>query len=80
MNIRNTSACFTSAGLTMDAGDGSRTPAPVTAAGRRHRDILASAMTAAGLVNYPAEWWHWSYGDRYWAFQADRGTALYEPF
>jgi D-alanyl-D-alanine dipeptidase len=52
----------------------------VTAAGRRHRDILASAMTAAGLVNYPAEWWHWSYGNRYWAFQADRGTALYGPF
>ena len=21
----------------------------------------------AGLVNYPTEWWHWSYGDRYWA-------------
>jgi D-alanyl-D-alanine dipeptidase len=42
-------------------------------------DILADAMNAAGLVNYPAEWWHWSYGDRYWAFQASHGTALYGP-
>lgn len=42
-----------------------RTAAPVTNAARRHRDILASAMDAAGFINYPAEWWHWSYGDRY---------------
>jgi len=60
-------------------GDGSRTAAPVTSAARRHRDILATAMSAAGFINYPAEWWHWSYGDRYWAFQAGRGTALYGP-
>ena len=24
-------------------------------------------MTSAGFVNFPAEWWHWSYGDREWA-------------
>jgi hypothetical protein len=36
------------------------------------RDVLATAMSAAGLVNYPAEWWHSSYGDQYWAFQAGR--------
>lgn len=60
-------------------GDGSRTAAPVTRAARRHRDILASAMNAAGFVNYPAEWWHWSYGDRYWAFQAGHSAALYGP-
>jgi zinc D-Ala-D-Ala dipeptidase len=60
-------------------GDGSRTAAPVTRAARRHRGILASAMNAAGFVNYPAEWWHWSYGDRYWAFQAGHGAAPYGP-
>jgi zinc D-Ala-D-Ala dipeptidase len=49
----------------------------VASAARRHRDILACAMSAAGLVNYPAEWWHWSYGDRYWAFQSGNGAALY---
>jgi len=30
---------------------------------RRHRSVLASALEEAGLVNYPTEWWHWSYGD-----------------
>jgi D-alanyl-D-alanine dipeptidase len=58
-------------------GEGSRTAAPVTEGARRHRDILASAMDTASFINYPAEWWHWSYGDRYWAFQAGRSTALY---
>jgi zinc D-Ala-D-Ala dipeptidase len=60
-------------------GVGSRTAAPVTAAARRERDILATAMNAAGLVNFPAEWWHWSYGDKYWAFQSGHSTALYGP-
>jgi zinc D-Ala-D-Ala dipeptidase len=60
-------------------GDGSRMAAPVTSAARRHRDTLASAMSAAGFINYPAEWWHWSYGDRYWAFQVGHDTALYGP-
>ncbi|WP_246081543.1 M15 family metallopeptidase [Nocardioides litoris] len=32
------------------------------------RRALVKAMSAAGLVNYPTEWWHWSWGDRYWAW------------
>ena len=46
---------------------------------RRHRDILGTALSAAGLVNYPTEWWHWSYGDRYWALATGAGAALYGP-
>ena len=34
---------------------------------RAHRELLAGVLGGAGLVNYPTEWWHWSYGDRYWA-------------
>lgn len=60
-------------------GEGSRTGHPVPAPARRNRDLLAAAMDTAGFINYPAEWWHWSYGDRYWAFQASRETALYGP-
>jgi len=30
-------------------------------------------------VNYPTEWWHWSYGDRYWAFVTGAPHALYGP-
>ncbi|MEU5445105.1 M15 family metallopeptidase [Streptomyces griseofuscus] len=46
---------------------------------RAHRDVLGSALTAAGLVNYPTEWWHWSYGDRYWALATGAPAALYGP-
>lgn len=46
---------------------------------RRHRDILSTALSAPGLVNYPTEWWHWSYGDRYWALQTGAVAALYGP-
>ncbi|GAB2882730.1 hypothetical protein GCM10027026_37160 [Myroides odoratimimus subsp. xuanwuensis] len=46
---------------------------------RRHRRLLADALVAAGLVNYPTEWWHWSYGDRYWARLTHRPAAIYGP-
>ncbi len=46
---------------------------------RADRDLLASCLVTAGLVNYPTEWWHWSFGDRYWAFITDSPAALYGP-
>lgn len=46
---------------------------------RPHRDILARALTDAGLVNYPTEWWHWSFGDRYWALTTGARHAIYGP-
>lgn len=41
--------------------------AEIDAGARENRTILARALSGAGMVNYPTEWWHWSYGDRYWA-------------
>jgi D-alanyl-D-alanine dipeptidase len=32
-------------------------------------------MCGAGFVNYPPEWWHWSYGDKYWAFISGRPVS-----
>ncbi|MFJ4501902.1 M15 family metallopeptidase [Streptomyces sp. NPDC088864] len=46
---------------------------------RANRTLLADALSAAGLVNYPTEWWHWSYGDRYWALTAGQPAAVYGP-
>jgi len=46
---------------------------------RRNRATLAEALHAAGLVNYPTEWWHWSYGDRYWAMETGAPSAIYGP-
>ncbi|MEU4078172.1 dipeptidase [Streptomyces venezuelae] len=46
---------------------------------RANRELLGTVLTAAGLVNYPTEWWHWSFGDRYWALIAGETAALYGP-
>ncbi|WP_030739888.1 M15 family metallopeptidase [Streptomyces sp. NRRL F-5135] len=46
---------------------------------RSNREILSTALTAAGLVNYPTEWWHWSFGDRYWAVMTGAYAAHYGP-
>ena len=50
-----------------------------TAAARRNRRTLSAALTTAGLANYPPEWWHWSYGVRYWALRTGAAAALYGP-
>ena len=52
---------------------------PVGGDARRYREILGQAMDAAGFINYPQEWWHWSHGDRYWAFQTSAEATLYGP-
>jgi D-alanyl-D-alanine dipeptidase len=46
---------------------------------RAHRDLLARVLGAEGLVNYPTEWWHYSYGDRYWALVTGAFAARYGP-
>lgn len=51
----------------------------ISSEARAHRDLLAAVLTRAGLVNYPTEWWHWSYGDRYWALLTGAPAALYGP-
>ncbi|GES29340.1 D-alanyl-D-alanine dipeptidase [Streptomyces angustmyceticus] len=56
------------------------TAAPgLTPAARANRRVLNAALHSAGLVNYPTEWWHWSYGDRYWALATGADHALYGP-
>ncbi len=44
---------------------------------RRLRRSLAAAMSNAGFVPYPPEWWHWSYGDDVWA-AANSCAARYD--
>lgn len=33
----------------------------------RNRRILYNAMTSAGFTNYCYEWWHYDFGDQFWA-------------
>ena len=34
---------------------------------KKNRKILKDALENVGFVNYPSEWWHYSFGDRLWA-------------
>ncbi|MGY6020123.1 M15 family metallopeptidase [Streptomyces spinosirectus] len=63
---RSDGACYTDA-------------ANISAGARANRELLGRVLGAAGLVNYPTEWWHWSYGDRYWALMTGAPAALYGP-
>ena len=38
-----------------------------------------SCAVRTALVNYPTEWCHWSYGDRYWALMTGATAAVYGP-
>jgi D-alanyl-D-alanine dipeptidase len=49
----------------------------ISSLARKNRSILKEAMESVGFVNYPTEWWHWSYGDRYWAFATKQQEAFY---
>lgn len=51
----------------------------ISAEARANREVIAAALSHAGLVNYPTEWWHWSYGDRYWALMTGQAYALFGP-
>lgn len=44
---------------------------------RHNRHILRDALHGVGLVNYPPEWWHYSYGDRLWAIQLGLEKSVY---
>ncbi len=49
----------------------------LTEQARQHRTLLFDCLSRQGFVNYPFEWWHWSYGDKYWAAVSQSPTALY---
>lgn len=53
--------------------------APVLEPAATHRALLAGVLGEVGLVNYPTEWWHWSFGDRYWAVVTGAAHAVYGP-
>lgn len=57
-------ACFT---LAANISDEAKT----------NRHLLISTMSKSGFVNYPTEWWHWSYGDRYWAHHTNNPFAFF---
>ena len=51
--------------------------ANISETARVNRSILIDVMTSVGFQNYPTEWWHWSYGDKYWALIGGHEHAIY---
>lgn len=45
---------------------------------KKNRKMLFEIMIAHGFINYPTEWWHYSFGDRYWAHQSKKAHAIYD--
>ena len=35
---------------------------------RSNRRLLYNSMTHAGFTNLPTEWWHYDYGNKFWAY------------
>lgn len=42
-----------------------------------NRKLLRNIMTKVGFAPYDGEWWHFSYGDKEWAFYYKKEKALY---
>lgn len=64
----------------MDDEDGSLSQTEsrtISADAQHYRAIMNKALLTTGFINYPTEYWHWSYGDRYWAYQTEHPQAIY---
>ena len=44
---------------------------------KKNRAIMIKALEKVGFINYPTEYWHWSYGDKYWAYVLNKPNAIY---
>jgi D-alanyl-D-alanine dipeptidase len=49
----------------------------ITSQEKKNRQYLLELMSDQGLINYPTEWWHFSYGDRYWAAVTGAKHSIY---
>ncbi|WP_454785681.1 M15 family metallopeptidase [Legionella sp. WA2024007413] len=47
---------------------------------KQNRQIMSHVLETVGFVNYGYEYWHWSYGDRYWAYYKQKSHALYDTY
>lgn len=44
---------------------------------KNNRRLLYHVMTQAGFSNYPSEWWHYDYGDSFWASENNAECAFF---
>lgn len=46
---------------------------------RDFRRALYNVMTAVGFTNLPSEWWHYDYGDAFWAYYTHNPKCHIKP-
>lgn len=63
--------------LDQDGSISQTNSATISKEAKSNREIMSQALLAVGFINYPTEYWHWSYGDRYWAHQTGNAHAIY---
>lgn len=51
--------------------------AEISESAKTNRLILRTALEKVGLINYPSEWWHYSFGDRLWAKLTGSKLAIF---
>ena len=51
--------------------------ADITEEQKQNRRLLVNCLEKEGLINYPSEWWHFSYGDRLWAQILGKPKTIY---
>lgn len=45
---------------------------------KENRMLLRTVMAQSGFAPFDGEWWHFSFGDREWAYYYNKPAALYE--
>lgn len=50
----------------------------LTSAQKENRFLLKKLMTSQGFAPFLGEWWHFSFGDKEWAFYYKQPNALYD--
>lgn len=65
--------------ITDTAGELSATDSDIISTqAKSYRKIMCEVLEMVGFVNYPTEYWHWSFGDRYWAYHKKMSHAMYD--
>jgi len=45
---------------------------------KKNRMLLRRVMLEVGFAPFDGEWWHFSYGDREWAYYYNKNSAIYQ--
>jgi D-alanyl-D-alanine dipeptidase len=50
----------------------------ITKVAKQNRQLLRTIMMSVGFAPFDGEWWHFSYGDKEWAYYYKKPYAIYD--